>query len=89
MGTWRKKKLIFTKWLTSVLRHSTVYPILKQYRLKRKFNRILSTILNGVCLTAIMQNLLENAIKYSSKSSPFVVVRVFSNTGVFIYRSRR
>ena len=30
-------------------------------------------------LTAIMQNLLENAIKYSSKTSPFVVVRVFSS----------
>ncbi|HEX6225808.1 MAG TPA: sensor histidine kinase [Chryseolinea sp.] len=29
-------------------------------------------------LTAIMQNLLENAIKYSSKNSPFVVVRVFA-----------
>ena len=25
-----------------------------------------------------MQNLLENAIKYSSKNSPFVVVRVFA-----------
>ena len=32
-------------------------------------------------LTAIMQNLLENAIKYSNKNSPFVVVRVFSNMG--------
>ncbi len=36
-------------------------------------------------LTAIMQNLLENAIKYSSKSSPFVIVRVFSsNENLFI-----
>jgi signal transduction histidine kinase len=30
-------------------------------------------------LTAIMQNLLENAIKYSSKNFPFVAIRVFSS----------
>ena len=31
-------------------------------------------------LTAILQNLLENAIKYSSKNSPYVIVRVFSSS---------
>ena len=31
-----------------------------------------------------MQNLLENSIKYSSKISPFVIVRVFSDKDLVI-----
>ena len=79
-GDLEKEKIDFHKMVDECITSFNSLPNFKAISFRKEIQSDIEYFSEWSLLTAIMQNLLENAIKYSSKTSPFVVVRVFSNT---------
>ena len=78
-GDLEKEKIDFHKMVDECITSFNSLPNFEAISFKKEIQSDIEYYSEWSLLTAIMQNLLENAIKYSSKNSPFVVVRVFSN----------
>ena len=84
-GDLEKEKIDFNKIVDECITSFNSLPNFEAISFRKEIQPDIEFYSAWSLLTAIMQNLLENAIKYSSKSSPFVIVRVYStNENLFI-----
>jgi signal transduction histidine kinase len=77
-GDLEKEKIDFHKMVDECITSFNNLPNFAAIAFKKEIEPDLEFNSAWTLLTAILQNLLENAIKYSSKNSPYVIVRVFS-----------
>jgi signal transduction histidine kinase len=77
-GDLEKEKIDFHKMVDECITSFNNLPNFAAIAFKKEIQPDLEFNSAWTLLTAILQNLLENAIKYSSKNSPYVIVRVFS-----------
>ena len=77
-GDLEKEKIDFDKMIEECIASFNSLPNFEAITFKKEIQPGLEFRCEWTLLNAIVQNLIENAIKYSSEKAPLVIIRVFS-----------
>lgn len=80
----QKEKIDFHKMVDECILSFNSLPDFERVTFKKDIKPDVNFYCEWTLLNAIVQNLIENAIKYSSKKSPFVHIRVFDESDLII-----